>query len=411
MLRYELTGYLRSQAPYALRLGPRSMATMTSSGTAFTVTPLPDCRTRDTSHHTDKGFCNPWPSYSSNPSLISLLQTRFGSNRNFVPVPPNRHGLVPVVKPGWGVGKEGLKATWIGHASWFLETSTQHGRDRGIRILVDPVWSERVSPVTFAGPKRFSPVPCALEDVPDVDLVVISHNHYDHLDLETIKNIFARRKGRVKFACALGLKRWFVGLGIGMEEDDVIELDWWQGVEVNVKDVGSIKLTCTPSQHISGRSIWDTGHTLWCSWVIEEISTGTAAAKKLYFAGDTAYRTVDTESLDEKDLASFPACPAFKEIGETFGPFDLALLPIGCYCPRAFMSKVHCSPEDSICIHKDLKSKKSIGMHYGTVRGGLSQYYEPVVDPPERWKVACHENGLKWGKEVGLCDIGGTVVV
>jgi N-acyl-phosphatidylethanolamine-hydrolysing phospholipase D len=126
--------------------------------------------------------------------------------------------------------------------------------------------------------------------------------------------------------------------------------------------------------------------------------------------GDTGYRTV-TEEDAGKDESTLPHCPAFAEIGERYGPFDLALLPVGCYTPRTFMSSVHCAPEDSICIHKDVKSKKSLGMHYGTIRGGLSAQYEDVRDPPKRWKECCDRAGLKWGEEIVLCDIGETVAV
>ena len=132
--------------------------------------------------------------------------------------------------------------------------------------------------------------------------------------------------------------------------------------------------------------------------------------RKLYFAGDTGYRAVprDIALENEKD---FPCCPAFKDIGDLYGPFDLALLPIGLMTPRFLMSSVHCSPEDSVHVHKDIRSKRSIGMHYGTVRGGISAQYEDVRDPPRRWKAACERAGLLWGEEIGLCDVGESVVV
>ena len=127
-------------------------------------------------------------------------------------------------------------------------------------------------------------------------------------------------------------------------------------------------------------------------------------------AGDTGYRTV-TAADSEVDESSLPHCPAFAEIGHAFGPFDLALLPIGCCTPRTFMSPIHCTPADSIQIHKDIRSRRSIGMHYGTVRGGLSAYYEDVRDPPKWWKQASEREGLVWEKDVGVCAIGETVVM
>ena len=255
--------------------------------------------------------------------------------------------------------------------------------------------------------------------------MIISHNHYDHLDLDTIKAVYLRQKGAIHFFCGLGNKQWFLSLGIGIKDEDVTELDWWDGVRMEVEGVGSICLTCTPSQHFSARTLLDRNKTLWCSWVIEEeeeegtsatansikVQAQSAPPRKLYFAGDTGYRHVSMRNPTPEEEASFPACPAFADIGNVFGPFDLALLPIGLCTPRDFMSSIHCTPEDSIFVHKDLKSKKSIGMHYGTVRGGISAYYEDVRDPPERWKAAAEKAGLKWGEEIGLVDVGETILV
>ncbi|KAJ6507479.1 beta-lactamase superfamily domain-containing protein [Mycena vulgaris] len=395
----------------------------TASASPVTVTYLPPrsppSATSPPAHHVGNpatSFRNPWPSFSKPPSLLSLLQTRFSWNRTFVPVPATRDELVPIRTPDWGAGHAGLKATWIGHASFLVETSSSAGAGRGVRILLDPVFSERMSPVAFAGPKRFSPPPCALEALPEVDVVAISHDHYDHLDAATIRFVNERGGGRVKFLCALGVGRHLMGMGV--REEDVVELDWWGGVQIEVEGVGSVRMVCTPCQHLSGRSPWDMGVALWCSWVLEEGSAEKAEeptaenhSKRLFFAGDTAYRTIPHEAPADADLSAHPHCPAFAEIGALYGPFDLALLPIGCYLPRAFMSRLHCAPEDSVCIHRDIRSKRSIGMHYGTVRGGLSQEYEDVREPPRRWKEACEKGGLVWGQDAGLCDIGETVVV
>ena len=276
-----------------------------------------------------------------------------------------------------------------------------------------------------------------MQEIPAVDLVVISHNHYDHLDADTIRQLHQAGQGHIHFLCALGNADWFHGMGI--DRDEVTELDWWQSVRVDVTGVGSVNLTCTPSQHVSGRSGWDFGNTLWCSWVLEELRpSGPAAEMKarhdapdqasdrplsfdkttrlrnLFFAGDTGYRAVPSSNTTSDDsilLSSLPHCPAFAEIGDRFGPFDLALLPIGLYSPRHLLSSVHCAPEDSICVHVDIKSKMSIGMHWGTVRGGLSAQFEDVRDPPRRWQEAAKKKGLLWGRDVGLLDIGETFVV
>ncbi|VUC20909.1 unnamed protein product, partial [Clonostachys rosea] len=127
---------------------------------------------------------------------------------------------------------------------------------------------------------------------------------------------------------------------------------------------------------------------------------------------DTGYRSITEADVKAgKDIDDLPRCPAFAQIGERYGPFDLSLLPIGCYTPRTFLSGVHCAPEDSIEIHVDIRSKKSLGMHYGTVRGGLSAQYEDVREPPRRWREACEKRGLTWNDEITLCDIGETVFV
>lgn len=386
-----------------------------SLAAALQITPLPLRHTLPipTPHHVGHpptSFQNPWPSFHAHSWLDALITSR--RNRDFKPVPP-RDQLVKIVSPDWGAGQAGLKATWIGHASFLIETPGHgDGGGRGVRVLFDPVFSERTSPVSWAGPKRYTPTPCELAEVPDVDLVVISHDHYDHMDIETLRAIYERRKGQIHFLVPLRNAVRLHGMGIAAE--DVTQLDWWEGVQVQVPSVGSVKLTCTPSQHFSGRALWDRMSTLWSSWVLECVdssptSTGpsTASPLKLFFSGDTGYRYVPEEASED----SVPVCPAFREIGAEYGPFDLSLLPIGLYSPRHFMSPVHCTPEDTVCLHRDLRSRKSVGMHYGTVRGGISQYFEEVTEPPRRFREACETAGLVWGKELALLDVGETVVV
>ena len=248
--------------------------------------------------------------------------------------------------------------------------------------------------MTFAGPKRYTSTPC------DIDLIVTSHDHYDHMDLATIKQICDQQRTRgaprPHFLAGLGNACHFLAAGAGIISADITECDWWDCVEVTVPGVGMVELTCTPTQHLSGRGLFDRGKSLWCSWCVDD----PASSKKLFFAGDTAYKDSDAPT----------ACPVFKQIGEVFAGFDLALLPIGLFTPREFMGSVHCSPEDSLEVHKDVRSRRSIGMHYGTFRGGVSMHYEDVRDPPKRWKEACEQEG-RWGKECGLCDVGETIVV
>lgn len=377
---------------------------------AVTALPVHRPESYTTAHHVGSpptGFKNPWPSYNST-GLISAFRTRWSTPKNFVPVPVDRAGLVEVRKPDFAANENGLKATWIGHASFLIETSKQKDKGRGLRILIDPVWSDRVGPYGVIGPVRFTPLPCSIEELPEVDAVCISHDHYDHLDSDTLKRLNAKQNGNMRFFCGLGVKAVLIGLGVGIKAEQVTEMDWWDGINLEQEGVGSIELVCTPAQHRSGRSPWSFDSTLWVSWVVKEFG---AEGKKLYFAGDTGYCHVTSDTQFTHHDASHPPCPAFKEIGALYGPFDLALLPVGCFMPRSILSGQHASPDDSIAIHHDVRSKKSIGMHYGTFRGAFSAAYEPVTEPSERWRKVAEAQGLAWGDEVSLCDIGETVVV
>ncbi|KAF2001240.1 Metallo-hydrolase/oxidoreductase [Amniculicola lignicola CBS 123094] len=355
-------------------------------------------------------FTNPWPSYSPFP-ISTVIKKRFFAPKNFVPVPSDRAGLVKVRKPDFDNAPDGLKATWIGHASFLVETPKAQHAERGLRILLDPVWSDRVGPYGMVGPVRFTPPPCTIEELPEIDAICISHDHYDHLDSETLRKINEKQKGDLRVFCALNVKAVIIGLGVGIKNEQVTEMDWWDGIKVIKEGVGSVELVCTPAQHRSGRAPWNFGGTLWCSWVVKEVNETPNVEKKLFFAGDTGYCHVDSDDQPSHHDAPHPPCPAFSEVGELYGPFDLALLPIGCYSPRSALSAQHSSPEDSLSIHRDIRSKKSIGMHYGTLRGAFSAQFEPVTEPPERWKKGAIADGLEWGKEIGLCDVGETVVV
>ncbi|QIW98519.1 hypothetical protein AMS68_004037 [Peltaster fructicola] len=374
----------------------------------------------DKAHHVGhpRTFHNPWPSAESHkPSLIDALKLRFTHHpdKTNIPLPEGLNGLrseelVKVQKPTWGVEqKDTLRATWIGHASFLVETPADNGAERGIRILFDPVFCERMSPVSFVGPRRFTPTPCTVEELPEADIICISHNHYDHLDLDAIKKIYTRRKGKIHVFCGLGGREFFLKHAKCLPTD-VTELDWWDGVEVAVPEVkSSIRLTCLPAQHGSRRGLFDGNKALWCSFAVE------ATSKKLFFAGDTGYQVVGAPS----------PCPVFKRIGELIGPFDLSLLPIGCFKPAAFMAEVHCSPVQSLDIHRDIRSKLSIGMHYMTLRGALSAAFEAVQDPGRTWREHAEKQGIWCGggvegdgtplvpKEggVGLVNIGETIAV
>lgn len=222
--------------------------------------------------------------------------------------------------------KENIRITFINHSTFLIQVD-------GLNILTDPIWAERASPFTWAGPKRVKFPGIKIEDLPRIHAVVISHNHYDHLDINTMRTIFGGH--HPKIFTPLGVKAYF-------DDEQIIgvtDLDWWD--EVSVSD--SVKIQAVPAQHFSGRGISDRDATLWAGYVIK------TSKGNIYFAGDTGY--------NEK---------TFKEIGDKAGPMAVSLLPIGAYVPRWFMSPVHTSPEEAVKIHQDVRSANSVGMHFGT---------------------------------------------
>ncbi|KAL5522759.1 hypothetical protein ACEPAG_8777 [Sanghuangporus baumii] len=364
-------------------------------------------------------FQNPWPSYQD----IRFRDVARFFSMKFPPIPQDIDTLIPSVRPTWGTqtsldessNEEKIKATWLGHACFLLELpirpATTSRPSRGARVLFDPVFSDRCSPSQWVGPKRFTKQPCRIDEVPEVDAIVISHNHYDHCDAETIKAFSKRTRPPHVFA-PLGNTDLFRSMGIPNER--IHCLDWWEGrhVEVEVdskssegkgdKSTVSFDLTCTPSQHQANRGLFDRNKYLWGSWVVQEVPPLESERKegvKVYFAGDTGYRAVN-EGADEEKV---PCCPAFKEIGERFGGFDFAMIPIGAYEPRSFMSRMHVAPQDSVRIFKDIRAKKALGMHWGT----WMLTSEEVTEPPRKLAEECKKAGIP-EDDFDVCKLGET---
>ncbi|KAL1936655.1 hypothetical protein VTP01DRAFT_789 [Rhizomucor pusillus] len=346
--------------------------------------------TNSKSHHAGTGFKNPWPSAASvgwSKYLKVLSELQLGKTEAAITAankPPKVEKLKwEVINDPSKAGENTVVATWLGHACMLVQIN-------GFNVLFDPIFSDRCSPLSFAGPKRYTEPPCSLDELPKIDAVVISHNHYDHLDSHSIQHL-AKQNPHAKFYVPLGNKAWF-----SLDDNNrVVELDWWDSSELSLQNNEGtlLKLTCTPCQHFSGRGLFDRNKTLWASWCVEGISGGRSCGK-VFFGGDTGYRAVPGDvskekQYDEAYLESLPHCPAFKEIGEKVGPFDLAMIPIGAYSPRWFMSTVHCSPEDAVRVHEDIRSKKSIGIHWGT----FVLTDEPVDEPPQRLKAAMKNRG------------------
>ncbi|KAK7043994.1 Protein-lysine N-methyltransferase efm4 [Paramarasmius palmivorus] len=356
-------------------------------------------------------FINPWPSWKPDSwDVIGFMYDLYANPPKIIQEQLDEK--LPIRKPTWGLdSKENsskIKATWLGHACFLVELPAVSPLSRGARILFDPVFSDRCSPSQHMGPKRYTPPPCPADDIPEVDAIVISHNHYDHLDTPTITTLFKRKRIPHIFA-PLGNQSYFDSLHIPRDHTHI--LDWWDSRRVEVEiPPGDVQgpsgkavfdVTCTPGQHRTGRGIFDHFKSLWAGWVVEEVREPQDGSNgsKIYFAGDTGYRTV----LKGQDENKVPVCPAFKQIGERWGSFDLALLPIGAYLPRPMMSRVHCSPQDSVRVFQDIRAKRALAMHWGT----WVLTNEPVFEPPKLLAEECKKVGIEDGAFT-ICDIGQT---
>ncbi len=235
-----------------------------------------------------------------------------------------------------------------------------------LTFLTDPIWSKRASPIGFLGPARFMKAGVAMDDLPEIDFVLISHNHYDHLDLPTLRQL-AKRSSDTKFFVPLGNGQLLRNNGI----DNVQEFDWGQTVKMGGATIHSL-----PSQHWSKRGLNDTNMALWSAWAV------TGEDRRFYFAGDTGY------------------FPGFAKTGDLLGPFDLAAMPIGAYEPSAMMRSSHLNPEEAIRAAGDLKARNALAIHYGTF--DLSD--EPLAEPPQRFREAA----LKAEQAAWVMNIGET---
>lgn len=244
----------------------------------------------------------------------------------------------------------GMRAIWLGHAGVLVEIDGQ-------RLMVDPVLSDYASPFQFVGPKRFHRSPIALAELSGIDAVVISHNHYDHLDEATIRHL-----------APLGT-RFFVPLGVGAHLEDwgvplaqIVELDWWQS-----EKLADLTITSTPNRHYSGRGLFDFKATLWSSWSVA------GPAHRLFYSGDTGYSRL------------------FKDIGKRLGPFDLSIIKIGAYGPGANWIDIHMTPEDAVRVHGDVRAKRMLPVHWATFNLALHDWDEPI----KRAKKAAEKAGAE----------------
>lgn len=247
---------------------------------------------------------------------------------------PERVDVPTQSRPGRAAAGH-VSATFIGHSTFLVQVG-------GICVLTDPIWSERCSPVSFAGPRRVRQPGQSLDLLPGVDLLLVSHNHYDHMDLPTLRQV--RRRWAPPAVTGLRNARHLAKAGIR----SAVELDWWHTTEL-----AGARVTYVPAQHFSSRGLYDRDRCLWGGFVVE------AGGTVVYFAGDSGY------------------CPHFAEIGRRFPRIDLALLPIGAYEPRWFMRQNHMNPEEAVRAHLELGARRSLGMHFGTF-----QLTDEAIDAP-----------------------------
>jgi len=299
-------------------------------------------------HHVAGGFRNTDPEFSRPSSWTrwSFVVRRLWTSS----IAPRTFEAPRVLNDGAALraGTVNPSITWVGHSTLLVQLD-------GLNVLADPTWSARASPVSWGGPRRLSPPGLAFESLPQIDIVVISHDHYDHLDLATVKSL--AEKHNPLFLVPLGLKAWFAENGMSRVE----ELDWWQE-----REYGGVTFVCLPSQHFSQRTLWDGNTRLWATWAV------LGRERRFYFSGDTAYFA------------------GFKEIGKRLGPFDVAAVAIGAYEPPEIMKSVHVTPEEAVQAFVDVNARVLIGIHWGTF--DLAE--ESLDEPPVRMLAEARRRGI-----------------
>ena len=303
------------------------------------------------SHHTPNGaFRNPWALDESR--FTGLVKWRWNRLRHRLPRDNGARSLLrvaPSIRAPRAAAND-IAITWIGHSTLLVQLGS-------VNLLTDPVWSERASPWRSLGPRRLVPPGMSLDALPPIDVVLLSHNHYDHLDAWTVKRL-ASAQPRARWVVPLRLAKLVRSLGVR----DVDELDWW-----DEQRVGDATVACTPARHFSARTPFDRNRTLWCGYAVASPAGG------FFYAGDTGLH------------------PEFARIGERFGPFVVSALPIGAYEPRWFMHPVHVDPDEAVTAFRAIHAHHGmspqatmVGIHWGTFR--LTD--EPILEPPRRAREA-----------------------
>jgi N-acyl-phosphatidylethanolamine-hydrolysing phospholipase D len=306
-------------------------------------------------------FINPWPTWKT-PTFYNLIKFLVEPNNSSIPSKEEElDEKLPIYKPEFKFDENKISVTWIGHSTTLINFDN-------ITILTDPIFSLRASITQLVGPARYRRAAVNVSELPPIDAVVISHNHYDHLDHNSVKALNARFGDKIHWFVPLGLAKWMHSVGC----KNVTELDWWQ--QSSIPEKSEIKFVLTPAQHWSRRGINDDFKTLWGSWTV------IGPKHRFFFTGDTGY------------------CDVFKQIGQVFGPFDISAIPIGAYEPRWFMGPQHVDPEQAVQIHKDIKSKFSVAIHWGT----FALAHEYYLEPPQKLRTALRNHNLLENEFIAL---------
>ena len=294
-------------------------------------------RIQTSPHSADGHFFNAQPlgEFSWGDIGRFLRQRLFGQQ---VRHPPAPLPVVPVTTASFSTPPPpGLRAIWLGHSSVLVEMD-------GLRFLLDPVFSDYASPFQWIGPKRFAPPPIALAELPPVDAVLISHDHYDHLDMRSVQHLASRG---THFVLPLGIGAHLEAWGVPAAQ--ITDLDWWESHRL-----GQISFVCTPSQHYSGRGLFNRMETLWASWSV------LGPQHRVFYSGDTGFSD------------------HFQDIGQRFGPFDLGIFKIGAYGPSDYWHDVHIDPEEAVQAHLDVRGRVLLPVHWATFNLGLHDWDEPI---------------------------------
>jgi len=303
----------------------------------------------------------PWSGFQL-PGPVAVMKFMGTKSESNIPSSAELDKVHPVLHPDGAVLQspppDKVQTTWIGHATVLVQMD-------GVNVLTDPIFSDFCGPVSMKPvPKRYRKVPLSIDELPRIDAIVISHNHFDHLDIDSVKKL-TRRFPQLTWFVPKGLQSWMVDSGVA--RDQVKEMDWWEDQKIG--DHSDVKFVFTPAQHWCRRGMFDRNKVLWGSWCV------LGPSKRFYFAGDTGY--------SEEGL--------FREIGKRYGPFDLAAIPIGAYSPREFMKSQHINPEEALIVHKELNAKKSLGIHWGTFN--LSNEY--FLEPKQKIEAAMKDENPK----------------